>query len=429
MVVSDAFGLFHTADAGGTWHLTCAESYRADSFGTTHTPVTVIPGGRILAANAFHGLYLSTADVCDWQGLDDFSDQSVPDVKSASNGDVFALALSAFDGGARSAAVWRSTDGAASWTRMGAPPVVFSAASLAVAPSDPQRLYVVARADPDGSAVFYRSPDAGATWTEVSHPDAADGVLRLRVVDPTDPDGVYLQLDRPLGNSGPNGPPDEILYSGDGGQSWATVYRGASDLPGLAVSPDGAHVVIGGPLDGLWRAECSRVGQEGASAFAQILTRPIWALDWTENGLFAGQDDFAKTDAAPRFTLGVSQDDGESFEPFLVVCDVEENECPSSTTAGSVCPDLYSRVGGFEANVRDNVRCTGPPPPDPGPAEPPARSKRGSGGCGCRQAAGDAPARVPWMLALAAAACATRRKSTPRSTCTRPPRSSAPPAE
>lgn len=397
VAVSDAFGIFHKSVRSDAWTLTCAESYGGDSFGTLHTPLTVLSTGELLVANAFSGLHLGTPDACDWEPIVAFSGTGVADVQSATDGTVYALALPTTDAGALVGEVWRSSGGSSEWAPAGTISSILLPASLVVAPSDPQRLYVaVRRAVPPGAGI-YRSFDGGTTWAVVSELDPGEGVLRVRAVHPTAPDVLYVQLDRLPAVLGDPEPEDEILVSSDGGQSWTTVHRGSGDLPGLSISPDGTEVVVGGPSDGLWRARSADIVDGGV--FSHIYERSIWALAWTPDGLYGGHDDFGAADAGPRFTLGVSTDRGESFEPVLVACEVELNSCPQEGSADGVCRDAFSRVGGFEANVLENVRCTGLVAPRTEPSAPGARPVRNAG-CLCRL--GLAGLRRPQQRAFAA---------------------------
>ncbi len=109
-------------------------------------------------------------------------------------------------------------------------------ASLAVAPSDPTRLY----AGTVNNGVF-RSDDGGQNWQPM--PSLAVGVPAL-AVDPTDPDHVYMLAAW-----------ERVYESTDGGASWLALWEGlgvTTEATSLAVIPTGSTVFLGGDT-GLYR--------------------------------------------------------------------------------------------------------------------------------------------------------------------------------
>ncbi len=86
-----------------------------------------------------------------------------------------------------------SYDTGRSWTvhQQGLPPVTGGVLGFAVAPSDPDILYLQVRHNPAGADdVVYASRDAGATWEQRSTP--GDGVAVNLTVDPQDPEELWL---------------------------------------------------------------------------------------------------------------------------------------------------------------------------------------------------------------------------------------------
>ncbi|HEX7669487.1 MAG TPA: hypothetical protein VF395_07890, partial [Polyangiaceae bacterium] len=76
---SDLWGFFRTRDGGKTWQWTCAEVYGSSSTSVNHSNIVVMPGGRVLVANAFKGLRL-TDDMCNWQENADLHGELVEDI-------------------------------------------------------------------------------------------------------------------------------------------------------------------------------------------------------------------------------------------------------------------------------------------------------------------------------------------------------------
>jgi photosystem II stability/assembly factor-like uncharacterized protein len=131
-----------------------------------------------------------------------------------------------------------SHDGGVTWTNVrgsGIPVAGLGKIGLAVAPSDPQRVYAVLDAKAGG---VYRSDDGGATWRLID----ADRRLWGRgwyfchiAVDPKNPDLVYLS--------------NTSFYRSTDGGAHFTAIKGSpdgDDFHGIWVDPDdGNHVVLG----------------------------------------------------------------------------------------------------------------------------------------------------------------------------------------
>jgi photosystem II stability/assembly factor-like uncharacterized protein len=163
----------------------------------------------------------------------------------AGNPDIFYVAQ--VNGG-----VWKSDDAGRTWTPIFDEESTQSVGAIAVAPSDPNILYVgsgegLHRPDLSVGNGMYKSTDAGKSWTNVGLHDAQQ--ITAIAVDPRDPDRVYAAaLGHPFGASTERG----IFRSVDGGRSWKRVlYKdentGANDLE---IDPSNPDVLYAG----LWEA-------------------------------------------------------------------------------------------------------------------------------------------------------------------------------
>jgi hypothetical protein len=134
--------------------------------------------------------------------------------------------------------VYKSTDGGTTWTQLhGGLPANLVQADVAIAPSRPSTLYVTFTTTDDshyGSGQgngLYRSDDAGASWRSVTTDERprmkiGGGDLMVPVVDPTDPEVVYVAS-------------IVAMKSRDGGKTW-TWLRGApggDDYQNLWINP------------------------------------------------------------------------------------------------------------------------------------------------------------------------------------------------
>ena len=224
--------------------------------------------------------------------------------------------------GATGGGVSKSEDGGLSWAPISDPYFrTGSIGAIAVAPSDPNVLYVgtgeaCLRNDISHGDGVYKSEDAGKTWSHVGL-DQTRHISRIRV-DPRDPDRVYVAALGPV--FGP-GRQRGVFRSEDGGQNWKRVLfvdekSGASDLN---IDPHNPRVLYagiwqvvirpwgiysGGPASGLYKStdrgeswtELTSglpAGIKGRVGVAASPARPgrVWALVEAENGGLYRSDD------------------------------------------------------------------------------------------------------------------------------------------
>ena len=401
---SDIWGIFRSNDGGKTWNYGCAELYGATWSNATHRTVVVTPGGRILVPNQNFldskpvGLGL-TDDLCNWRPAPDLAGKYVVEIV-ASGADLVVLTANGVDGGILGE-LYKSSDKGDTWKPLGKPmPSDFSGSSLVVAPSDPTRVYALGQIiDSDGSAMLETSSDGGSTWTRGAGritKDSTDWTPRLYAVHPTRPDVVFAWADGYEG-LGVN-TPDEVWVTADAGKTWTKVFAGQGDLPGFALSPDGAKVLVSGPLDGIVEANVDDVLASGQTAFKKIFDGQVWGIAWTADGIYAGNNDFTLDGIPPPFTLGISHDEARSFDRIMTLCDVTFATCDANSTMNSVCTSSWDNpAGGYVQDYTNGPRCAAPAPPKADGGSAPARD---SGG-GCTFASSRAPVSGALLLALA----------------------------
>jgi len=141
--------------------------------------------------------------------------------------------------------VWKTTDYGETWTPIFDSEHTQSIGSIAVAPSNPDIIYVgsgegLQRPDLSVGDGIYKSTDAGKTWT---HLGLRDGQQIPRVVvDPHDPNRVFAAvLGHPYGANEERG----VFRSTDGGENWQKVLyndpdTGAADL---ALDPSNPQIL------------------------------------------------------------------------------------------------------------------------------------------------------------------------------------------
>jgi photosystem II stability/assembly factor-like uncharacterized protein len=150
-----------------------------------------------------------------------------------------------------SGGVWMSSDGGTVWKPVFDDQPISSIGSIAVAPSDPNIIYVgsgeanIRGNVADGNGI-YKSTDGGKTWTHVW---TQIGQIGTMVVHPEDPDTAYAAV---LGHAfGPN-PERGVYRTSDGGKTRQQVLKkdentGASDI---AIDQSNPNIL----LAGFWQA-------------------------------------------------------------------------------------------------------------------------------------------------------------------------------
>src|SRR5437016_3327768 len=159
--------------------------------------------------------------------------------------------------GAVNGGVWRTDDYGRTWTPIFDDQPSASIGAIAVAPSNPDIIYVgsgegLQRPDLSTGDGFYKSADAGKTW---KHTGLRDGQQIPQIaVDPRDPQRLFVAV---LGH--PYGPNEErgIFRSLDGGETFQKVlYRdentGGGDVQIDPTDSNVAYATLWESREGLW---------------------------------------------------------------------------------------------------------------------------------------------------------------------------------
>jgi photosystem II stability/assembly factor-like uncharacterized protein len=194
-----------------------------------------------------------------------------------------------------SGGVWKSADGGFRWRPVFDDQPASSIGSVAVAPSDPNVVYVGTgeaniRGDVAQGNGIYKSTDAGKTWRQVWRQDGQIGTM---VVDPRNPDVAFAAV---LGKAfGPN-PERGVYRTRDGGTTWEKVLyadpdTGASDV---ALDPHNPRIVFAG----LWQARrrpwelvsggpgsSLHVSRDGGSTWRKIAGKGLPEGTWGKVGV------------------------------------------------------------------------------------------------------------------------------------------------
>ncbi len=249
--VSWGDGIYKSTDAGKSWtNLGLgATKYIASVVIDPRNPDTVLVGalGDVFADSPERGVYRTTDGGKTWaktlyvgprSGVSELvADPTNPNVLYAGIWE-FQRKPWTFASGGPDDGIWKSTDGGKTWNRLtghGLPEGITGRIGLAVAPSNPKRVYALIESKTDG--ILWRSDDAGANWRLMTKNTLVDQRFfyfsHVRV-DPADADHVY-------------GVSEELSESKDGGKTFKSIAESVHvDYHDMWIAPsDPKRMIVG----------------------------------------------------------------------------------------------------------------------------------------------------------------------------------------
>ena len=141
--------------------------------------------------------------------------------------------------------VWKTTDAGRTWNSIFDGQPVASIGAIALAPSDPNVVYVGSgeadmRDDIQHGNGMYKSVDAGVHWTRIGLTDTRQ--IGKIVVDPNNPNRVFVAA---LGHAYAANSQRGVFRSDDGGQTWSKILYVNADTGAidLAMDPSNHHII------------------------------------------------------------------------------------------------------------------------------------------------------------------------------------------
>jgi hypothetical protein len=267
LYVRSTFGLLISHDGGCSFRWTCEQNI---GYGGPFDPAYAIAADGTLFATTFTGLRVSRDHGCSFttataelpaDAPGRIADMWVDAVDIGPTGEIWVATADSV----KPNDVLRSTDGGVTFVSRGMSLPMMWWKSVVVAPSDAMHVYVagyqVANTPP--TAQVLSTIDAGQHWTPASLAGvqlAGTPIVTIAAVAPTDPQQVYIV------SVGANGMGDRLYRSTDGGASFQQVLATALPIINVVIrDPMTVFAVIG---SGSFRSD------DGGASFGAAVTSP-----------------------------------------------------------------------------------------------------------------------------------------------------------
>ena len=342
-------GMYRSTDAGASWTRIGLEDSRTIGriLVDPHDAKTLLVAalGHQYGPNDMRGVYRSTDGGASWTRTL-FHDRDTGAIDLASDPSMHVVYASLWQtrrppwsvyppSNGPGSGLYKSTDGGATWTQLhGLPTDGLGKIGLAVAPSDPNRVYAIVDAKAGG---LYRSDDAGATWKLVDKDQRLWGrgwYFCHVAVDPKNADLVYVA--------------DTGFYrSTDGGSSF-TAIKGSpdgDDFQQIWIDPsDGSRLVLGAD-------QGTSVSIDGARTWSSWFNQPT-----------AQFYNVRADNAFPYRLYGAQQDSGAAMvvsrSSYTGIQNRDWRPLNAGGESGSVAPDPLDPnvIYGNNPMVREDLR-------------------------------------------------------------------------
>ncbi len=365
------FGLIMSHDGGTTWQWICED---AVGYGGIYDPAYAYSATGSLFATTFSGLKVAR-DGCTFDGLASGS--------AFASTDAFGPDGAFYYGASQpsDSHIYKSTDDGATFGSGVTPPNSAPNAwwqSIAVAPSDAQRVYAFGyRAEPASRAfLLYKSTDGARTFTPISTDTfvtSLDSVIEIVGVDKTNPDRVYAHV------TAQDDRTQHGLYrSDDAGAHWTSVFT-ISDRTFAFVLRGNGDLLVGTQLAGVY------LSHDQGATWTAIPTAPhINCLAENSAGLvWACTQNYAVAGGPPTDHAGImTSTDGVHWTTNLRFEDITQPvSCGSGTVQHDSCQaDVWCGLK-EQLGITSTVLSCALVEPPPALEAPVLRSGRDVGGC------------------------------------------------
>lgn len=346
VLVRTTFGLLISRDAGCSFRWVCEQDI---GYGGTFDPTYAIAADGTIFATTFSGLRVSHDGGCSFTTATSqlpagspgrIADIWVDALAIAPTGDVWVATAES----GQSNDVYRSTDNGVTFTAMNQASATIFWKSIAVAPSDPQRVYVAGyELTPAPAGHLFSTTNGGATWTPAPLTGvmvAAAPQLTIAAVDPTDAQKLFLVSGASNGDTG-----DRLYRSVDGGATFTEVLTTTEPIAGVVIK-DATTVLVANGKGGTFRST------DAGASFAAVAGAPeLGCIGKRADGSLIG----CATNWDPDFMAVAASTDATQWQKVFRFIEIGGPlACPAGTAGHDVC-DVQ-----MWPSLRDQFGATGP---------------------------------------------------------------------
>jgi photosystem II stability/assembly factor-like uncharacterized protein len=214
---------------------------------------------------------------------------------------------------------WKTTDAGESWQSLFDNEATLSVGSFALAPSDPNIIYLgtgeanIFRASLPGTGI-YKSADGGKSWNFLGLENT--GTIGRIIVHPTNPQIVYAAAS---GNEWSYNADRGVYYSANGGKNWTKIL-GNNDREGcidLVIDPSDPNTLIASTWNRIRRRWSDPVPEDGDHLYKTTDGGKTWRI--IDNGLpqtkFTGRIGLAFSKSNPNVVYAYVDNHSPKREP------------------------------------------------------------------------------------------------------------------
>jgi hypothetical protein len=364
IVLRTTYGFVETRDHGKNWLWTCEEII--GRIANQDPPFTVTGDGSVVVAVPFEGVSITHDHGCSWSRAPaPLADQLAVDVTLVPNDPSSLVVLTSTNDTPKDAGadlppeflnlVVETKDNGRTWALRGTPLARdFIAATIEIAPSDPERIYASGVFGEPLKGALERSENGGKTWSRSSIPTPSTlSSVYISAVDAQNPDRIFVRI-LEQADVATNAMATTLVVSSDKGNTWKELGKTGDAMLGFALSLDGKQAAYGSITQGVMLGP-----SDGSGPFVKVSDIQNRCLTWSPAGLYACNTDLildptlagGSSPVRTDFAVGLTRDLGATYETLYRLFQTCPTECPADSAYNKLCKNTWLTKPGVVTNT------------------------------------------------------------------------------